>query len=526
MADERELIAEREKKVAQLRELGANPYANDFVPTHTAAEVLARFAGVTPAAQPEGEKGAPQALLAEDRFAVAGRIVAYRGFGKATFVKILDRSGEIQLYVKKDLVGDAAFERWQKVERGDFVGAVGGAMFTRTGELTILAERAVVLTKATRPLPEKFHGLSDVEARYRQRYVDLVVNPEVREVFRKRSAIVRSIRRFLDGRGFLEVETPMMHSILGGAAARPFETHHNALDLDLYMRIAPELYLKRLVTGSFERVYEIGRNFRNEGLSRQHNPEFTMLEFYQAYATYEDLMVLTEELFRELAREVTGGETLSYGGQPVSLAAPWPRIPMKDAIVAASRADLLPGGLERARLDDEAALQTWLATTGLADQKSELGAVLRKADNHGERIGALFDYGGEKALPADRPAFVTEYPAETSPLSRRNDADPTRVDRFELFIVGREHANAFSELNDPADQRARFQRQVDAKAHGREETMDYDEDYCRALEYGLPPTAGEGIGIDRLVMLLTDQPSIRDVILFPLMRPEQGQPGE
>ena len=326
--------------------------------------------------------------------------------------------------MKKDQVGDAAYELWQKVERGDFVGAVGGAMFTRTGELTILADKAVILTKATRPLPEKWHGLQDVEIRYRQRYVDLVVNPDVREVFRKRTAIVRSIRRFLDARGFMEVETPMMHSILGGAAARPFETHHNALDLDLYMRIAPELYLKRLVVGSFERVYEIGRNFRNEGLSRQHNPEFTMLEFYQAYATYEDLMALTEELFRELAREVAGGETITYGGQSVSLASPWPRIPMKDAIVTAVGAELLPRGLERAMLDDEAALSRWIASTGLAERKDELAAVLRKSDNHGERVGALFDYAGEKALPADRPAFVTDYPAETSPLSRRNDADP------------------------------------------------------------------------------------------------------
>jgi lysyl-tRNA synthetase class 2 len=309
--------------------------------------------------------------------------------------------------------------------------------------------------------------------------------------------------------------------VLGGAAAKPFGTHHNALDLDLFMRIAPELYLKRLVVGGFDRVYEIGRNFRNEGLSRQHNPEFTMLEFYQAYATYEDLMSLTEELFRELAREVAGGEEISYGGQKVSLAAPWPRIPMKDAIVMASAAGLLPRGLERPLLDDEAALSAWLAQHNLGEGKDELAAVLRKSDSHGERVGALFDYAGEKALPIDRPAFVTEYPAETSPLSRRNDADPSKVDRFELFIVGREFANAFSELNDPADQRARFQRQVDAKAKGREETMDYDEDYCRALEYGMPPAAGEGLGIDRVVMLLTDQPSIRDVILFPLMRPER-----
>ena len=522
MADERELIAERETKAAEIRALGRNPYANGFEPSHAIADVVARFAGRTPpAATGDAHAGGAPALLADEKFTVAGRIVAYRGFGKAAFVKIADRSGEIQVWVKKDQVGDAAFEVWKRVERGDFIGASGGAMFTKTGELTILADTVTLLTKATRPLPEKWHGLSDVEIRYRQRYVDLIVNPEVRAVFRKRTAIVRAIRRFLDGRGFLEVETPLLHSVLGGAAARPFATHHNALDLDLFMRIAPELYLKRLVVGGFERVYEIGRNFRNEGLSRQHNPEFTMLEFYQAYATYDDLMKLTEELVGELAREVAGGEEITYGGQKVSLRAPWPRIPMKDAIVSASAAGILPRGLERPVLDDGGALGAWLGKHGLGEGSDELAVVLRKSDSHGERVGALFDHAGEKALPADRPAFVTEYPAETSPLSRRNDADPTKVDRFELFIVGREFANAFSELNDPADQRQRFQRQVDAKAKGREETMEYDEDYCRALEYGLPPAAGEGIGIDRLVMLLTDQPSIRDVILFPLMRPER-----
>jgi lysyl-tRNA synthetase, class II len=526
MADERELIEERQKKAEEIRALGGNPYANGFTPTHTAAQIHERFKGAAlpPASEPV-DKAAPPQTLTDDDFAIAGRIVAFRGFGKAAFVKLLDRTGEIQVWVRKDLIGEAGFEQWKRVERGDFIGVVGSPTVTKPksgqGELTIVAENVQILTKATRSLPEKWHGLSDVEIRYRQRYVDLVVNPEVRAVFQKRSAIVRGIRRFLDARGFCEVETPMMHSIIGGAAARPFATHHNALDLDLYMRIAPELYLKRLVVGSFERVYEIGRNFRNEGLSRQHNPEFTMLEFYQAYATYADLMALTETLFRELSREIAGGEEITYQGQKVSFAGDWPRIPMKDAIVAASKAGLLPGGLERAALDDAAALSKWLAEKGLSEGKDELSAVLRKSESHGERVGALFDYAGEKALPADRPAFVTEYPAETSPLSRRNDADPTRVDRFELFIVGREHANAFSELNDPRDQRARFQAQVEAKAHGREETMDYDEDYCRALEYGLPPTAGEGIGIDRLAMLLCDQPSIRDVILFPLMRPER-----
>jgi lysyl-tRNA synthetase class 2 len=511
MADERELIAEREKKAAEIRKLGGNPYANGFTPTHTAAEVRAKYGGLPPGGEPP-----------DDDLAVAGRIVSHRGFGKMAFAKLLDRTGEIQIQVRKDLVGDAQFEQWKLAERGDFVGAVGSPAIMKTGELTVVAENVRILTKATRPLPEKWHGLTDHEARYRQRYVDLVVNPEVREVFRKRTAIIRSIRSFLDGRGFLEVETPMMHAIVGGAAARPFATHHNALDLDLFMRIAPELYLKRLVVGSFERVYEIGRNFRNEGLSRQHNPEFTMLELYQAYATYEDLIAFTEELFRELAREVAGGETITYQGQKVSLAAPWPRIPMKDAIVTASARGLLPPGLERPMLDDSAALDRWLGASGVAERGDELGAVLRKSPSLGERVGALFDYAGEKTLPEDRPAFVVEYPAETSPLARRNDDDPAKVDRFELFIVGREHANAFSELNDPADQRQRFQSQVDAKAAGREETMDYDEDYCRALEYGLPPTAGEGIGIDRVTMLLADQPSIRDVILFPLMRPERA----
>jgi lysyl-tRNA synthetase, class II len=310
-----------------------------------------------------------------------------------------------------------------------------------------------------------------------------------------------------------------MHTVLGGAAARPFRTHHNALDLDLNMRIAPELHLKRLVVGGFDRVYEIGRNFRNEGLSRQHNPEFTMLEFYQAYATYEDLMALTKELLAELADEICGSTVISYQGTKVDLVA-CERIPLKDAIVLAVGKGLLPAGLTRPMLDDEAALLAWITKSGVLEHKEELGAVLRKCESHGHRVGALFDYGGELALPPEKPVFVVDYPAETSPLSRRNDQDPGRVDRFELFIVGREHANAFSELNDPADQRARFQRQVEAKAKGAEETMDYDEDYCRALEYGMPPTAGEGIGIDRLVMLLTDQPSIRDVILFPLMRPE------
>jgi lysyl-tRNA synthetase class 2 len=515
MADERELIAERERKVAELRAAGHNPYANGFRPTSTAAAIHDWFAkGADPGQSPAGAESGQLAL--------AGRIVALRSFGKAAFAKIRDRSGEIQIWVKLDVVGEANFNLWKLAERGDFVGVEGGvASLTKTkaGENTVIADRVHMLTKAIRPLPEKWHGLQDMEIRYRQRYIDLVSNPEVIEVFRKRTQIVRHLRRFLDQRDFLEVETPMMHSLLGGAAAKPFHTHHNALDMDLYMRIAPELHLKRLVVGGFDRVYEIGRNFRNEGLSRQHNPEFTMLEFYQAYATYEDLMALTQELLSELAREICGSTQITYQGQTVDLGH-WERIPMKDAIITAVAAGRLPKGLERPMLDDEAALLAWVKASGLLDHKDELSAMLPKCQTHGHRIGALFDYAGEQSLPQDRPVFVVDYPAETSPLSRRNDAEPGKVDRFELFIVGREHANAFSELNDPVDQRGRFQRQVEAKAAGAEEVMDYDEDYCRALEYGLPPTAGEGIGVDRLVMLLTDQASIRDVILFPLMRPE------
>jgi lysyl-tRNA synthetase, class II len=514
MSDERELIADRERKVNELRQAGQNPYANGFSPAHTARDVHAWFAaGNVPDANPLTDQ--PEAA----RFSVAGRIVALRSFGRAAFAKVRDRSGEIQVWVKQDAVGESAFGLWRTMERGDFIGAIGPAVITKTGEHTILAEQLHVLTKATRPLPEKWHGLQDMEIRYRQRYVDLVANPEVREVFLKRTAIIKHLRRFLDARDFVEVETPSMHTVLGGAAARPFHTHHNALDMDLTLRIAPELHLKRLVVGGFDRVYEIGRNFRNEGLSRQHNPEFTMLEFYQAYATYEDLMKLTQDLFAELALEICGGAVITYGGTQVDLGA-FERIPMKDAIIMAVGKGILPAGLERPVLDDEAALLRWISASGALECKNELAAVLRKCESHGHRVGALFDYGGELALPPEKPVFVVEYPAETSPLSRRNDVDPSKVDRFELFIVGREHANAFSELNDPADQRARFQRQVEAKAKGAEETMDYDEDYCRALEYGLPPTAGEGIGVDRLVMLLTDQASIRDVILFPLMRPE------
>ena len=500
------LMAERAAKVEELRQAGCNPYANDVRTPDAAGDVRRRF----PDAKPPADGG----MLAEDRFRVAGRIVAVRAFGGSTFVKIRDRSGEIQIWLRKDRLGADAYALFKKLERGDYMTARGPVTVTKTGELSIVAEEFRPVTKAIRPLPEKWHGLSDVEARYRQRYLDLIANPEVAEVFRTRSRVIASLRRFLDGRDYVEVETPLMHSVLGGAAARPFRTHHNALDLDLYMRIAPELFLKRLVVGGFERVYEIGRNFRNEGLSRQHNPEFTMLELYQAYATYEDMIDLTEELFLGLLHDLGRSEKITYQGQEVDFSRPWPRVTVREAVARALGVDL-----EVVR--DPEKLLAVIRESELDRKDDEVGTALRRAESHGERLGALFDYVGEKVLPEHRPVFVVEYPAETSPLARRGEQDPHFVDRFELFIVGREHANAFSELNDPSDQRERFRRQVERKAKGDQEAMEYDEDYCRALEFGMPPTAGEGIGVDRLVMLLCDQPSIRDVILFPLMRPER-----
>ncbi|MBI5482201.1 MAG: lysine--tRNA ligase [Deltaproteobacteria bacterium] len=501
------LMAERVAKVEELRQAGCNPYANDVRVPLSIRQVRERFPDATP--QPDLQP------LADESFRVVGRIVALRSFGGGTFVKVRDRSGEIQVLAGKNSLGAETYAIFRKLERGDFMLAAGPVTVTKTGELTVVANELKPVTKAIRPLPEKWHGLSDVEARYRQRYLDLIANPEVAEVFRARSRVLAGLRRFLDDRGFLEVETPLMHSVLGGAAARPFRTHHNALDLDLYLRIAPELFLKRLVVGGFERVYEIGRNFRNEGLSRQHNPEFTMLELYQAYATFEDMMATTEELFLGLLHDLGRGEKITYQGQEVDFTRPWPRITVRAAVAEAL-------GVEVGVVRDPEALVTVIAERELDRKDDEMGAALRRAESHGERLGALFDYFGEHVLPADRPVFVVEYPSETSPLARRGDRDPAFVDRFELFIVGREHANAFSELNDPADQRERFRRQVERKAKGDPEAMEYDEDYCRALEFGMPPTAGEGIGVDRLVMLLCDQASIRDVILFPLMRPDGG----
>ncbi len=512
--DVNRLIQQRQQKAADLREQGENPYRNDYPPEHTTAQVIAALEGKTP----EDQQGSDP--LIDSRFKIAGRIVEHRSFGKAAFVKLADRAGRLQVYVRKNIVGEEAFALFKKAEAYDFIGAKGYCFFTRTGELTLMAEEVKLITKAVRPPPEKWSGLKDKETRYRQRYVDLVANPDVAEVFRARSKIISRMRAFFDEREFLEVETPILHPILGGAAARPFKTHHNALGMDLYCRIAPELYLKRLLVGGFERVYEIGRNFRNEGLDRDHNPEFTMLEFYYAYATYDVLMDLTEELITGLAREIRGDTVFQCGEHRVDMTQPWPRVTVAEAVLKACADLKLEPAPTLETLQDEAALVQWCEDAGLSVGDGALAEMLRDSDSHGKRVSVLFDQLGEEHLDPCRPTFVTDYPAATSPLSRRKDADPDLVDRFELFVVGRELANAFSELNDPADQRGRFVDQLRQREGGDEEAMEYDEDYCRALEYGMPPAAGEGIGIDRLVMLLCDQPSIRDVILFPHMRPE------
>jgi len=503
-ATEREIIANRREKAAALRARGVNPYGNGVAPAHLAADLRARY-GDAPTEEIAKDPGA---------WSLAGRVLAKNDFGKAAFLRVQDRSGVLQVWVRKNVVGDAAFEVFKLLDVGDVVAATGPATRTKTGELTLEAHTFTILTKSLRPLPEKWHGLTDVEQRYRQRYVDLVVTPGVREVFVKRARIVSTIRRFLDGRGYLEVETPTLHKPeeAGGAAARPFETHHNALDLELKLRIATELHLKRLVVGGLERVYEIGRIWRNEGIDRRHNPEFTTIEFYQAYATHEDLMALTEQLFHELAVAVTGGPVITFQGQAIDLTPPFPRVSM------------LVEGAKALGLTPEQAL----AGEGLAEAVARAAAREDSEDawkleqaakkSPGEIIAAAFEVFCEQKLPRDRPAFVVDFPLATSPLSRRRDADPRLVDRFELYLAGMELANAFSELNDPDDQRSRFETQLQAKAAGDEEAMPLDEDFVRALEHGMPPTAGEGIGIDRLTMVLTDSPSIRDVILFPLLK--------
>jgi len=486
-----ELLLQRRRKVDALWGAGINPYPNNFRQEHTSADLTAAFG--------EQQEIPEKAAV----FVVAGRMLARRSFGKAAFIQLQDRKGRMQLYVRKDVVGDEAFAAFEDYDIGDILGASGWPFRTKTGELSLHVTGITLLTKSLLPLPEKFHGLTDVETRYRQRYVDLIVNPEVRDVFVKRARIVSLIREFMVSRDFLEVETPMMQPIPGGATARPFITHHNALDMQLFLRIAPELYLKRLVVGGFERVFEINRNFRNEGISVRHNPEFTMMEFYQAYATFEDLMDFTEEMLCHVAMELLGTLDFTYQDTPISFKRPWKRLTVKEAI-------LEYGNVDAKTLDDrELAL-------GYA---RSLGLDLPDTTGYGKLITEIFEEVAEPQLL--QPTFITAYPTEVSPLSRKSDLDPEFVDRFEFFCAGREMANAFSELNDPVDQKERFLAQVDAKNKGDEEAHYMDEDYIRALEYGLPPTAGEGIGIDRLVMLLTDAPSIRDVILFPQLRKEK-----
>jgi lysyl-tRNA synthetase class 2 len=501
-----EQVRVRFEKMGKLRERGLNPYPNGFEPTALAVDLH----------REHGEKSKEELEGAGIRASVAGRVMAIRDFGKAAFVRLRDRTGLIQLFVQRNTLSEADYQTYKELDVGDIVYAEGTVFKTKTGELSVLSQSFRLVTKGLRPLPEKFHGLQDVEMKYRQRYVDLIMTEETRQTFRKRFKIVEEIRQFFLEHDFMEVETPMMHPVLGGANARPFVTHHNTLDIDLFLRIAPELYLKRLVVGGFERVFEINRNFRNEGLSIKHNPEFTMLEFYQAYATYENLMDLTERLFQRLADKVIGKRTISYQGTEIELDGRWERIGVEDAILKHSDFGADFGAGKRARLRDREAL--------LAYGKSK-SIPMNPKSTIGDLIMAIFDDQVEAKLV--QPTFVTHYPLDVSPLSRKNEKDPFLVDRFELFIYGREMSNGFSELNDPVDQKERFQAQVDAKKAGaNDEACDMDEDYVVALEYGMPPTAGQGIGIDRLVMLFTDSASIRDVILFPQMRPQAGAPGQ
>jgi len=496
--DENRLIAERREKLHAMREHG-EAYPNDFRVTAEASELLERFDDADEWDQEalEGHKAS---------YSLAGRILSRRIMGKASFVHIQDGSGaRIQLYLRRDDLPEGVYQAFKQWDIGDIVGVTGTLMRTRTGELSLQASDLKLLAKSLRPLPEKWHGLTDQETRYRQRYVDLIVNPEVRETFVRRSLIIRAIRHYFDEHGFLEVETPMMHHIPGGATARPFSTHHNALDLELYLRVAPELHLKRLLVGGLEKVYEINRNFRNEGVSTRHNPEFTMLEFYWAHADYNDLIRLTQDLINALVTQLPGMAEgrVEYQGETIDFTGDFDRITVADAVVDQYEE------ISAAEIKDADRLREACRNHGIHVEGSwQWGRLLME----------LFEEGVEHRLI--QPTFVTQYPIEVSPLSRRNEEDPDFADRFELIVAGREIANGFSELNDPEDQAERFQAQVDARDAGDAEAMHFDHDYIRALEYGMPPAAGEGIGIDRLVMLLTDSASIRDVLLFPYLKPE------
>ncbi len=478
----------RLEKCNKLREMGLNPYVNSHIISSPISDILERFSKED------------DVLPENEEFSAAGRILAKREFGKTAFLTIRDRSGIIQVYIKKALLSENDFEVYALSEVGDFIGVQGTLFRTKTGELTIRAFQYRLLTKALRDLPEKFHGLKDVETRYRQRYLDLIVNNDVKDVFIKRSQIIKEIRDFFTNHGFIEVETPMMHSLVGGAAAKPFITHHNALDMSLYLRIAPELYLKRLVVGGIERVFELNRNFRNEGVDTKHNPEFTMIEWYMAYADYNILMDMIEELVTHLAKKINNSEKLEYGDLTIDLTRPWARLTMAQAIEKYGNIS-----------------QDEISTYEKAKQVAQnLKITVDASWGQGRIVSEIFEAVAEEKLI--NPTFIIDYPKEISPLSKSKEDNPELTDRFELFVAGMELSNGFNELNDPIDQKERFQKQVDSRNAGDEEACMMDEDYIRALEYGLPPTAGAGMGIDRLVMLLTNKQSIRDVLLFPYMR--------
>jgi lysyl-tRNA synthetase class 2 len=483
------LLQVRKEKIDEIRNSGVALYPNDFKPSCCVSEVKDIILKASDTLGVEGRQ-----------FRLAGRMMAINKMGKSSFVRFKDGEDQMQVYIQKDKVGDDTYAVFKKLDIGDFIGVEGPLFQTRTGEWTLLATEFRLLSKAVRPLPEKFHGIKDPEKRYRQRYLDLIMNERSRDIFLKRSRIVAAMRRFFEDKGFMEVETPMMQPLAGGAEATPFKTWHNALGMELFLRIAPELYLKRLVVGGFEKVFEINRNFRNEGVSTRHNPEFTMVEFYQAYADYEDLMDLTEEMFESIVTDVCGTATPEYQGTPIDFSKGWKRIPMIESLSAI-------GGIDPAIVND---------TQALLKFAEESKIPITKKDRHGKILTKLFDTLVEPKLI--QPTFITGYPVEVSPLSRKSDTDPELTDRFELFIAGREIANGFSEINDPMDQYERFMMQGRQRDEGNPEAHIMDSEYVEALEYGMPPTAGEGIGIDRLVMLLTDSASIREVILFPHMK--------
>ncbi len=487
-----ELLQLRRAKLDELRDLGVDPFGSKFERTATAGSIASEFGDLTK--EELEEKGAAARI--------AGRIMTKRGMGKAAFATIQDLTGRIQIYVRQDSVEESQYKAFDLLDIGDIVGVDGTIFKTKTGEISVKAKEVTVLSKSLLPLPDKFHGLKDVEQRYRQRYVDLITNPDVQQTFILRSRIIQSMRRYLDSLGYLEVETPTLHTIAGGAAARPFITHHNALDMQLYMRIAIELHLKRLIVGGLEKVYEIGRVYRNEGMSTRHNPEFTMIELYEAYADYKDIMSLTENLIAHIAQEVHGSTVIDYQGQQVDLTVPWRRVSMMELIKDATGVDFT----QQLSLEDAQQLA------------KEHKVPVEPHMTYGHIVNAFFETFVEHTLV--QPTFVTGHPVDISPLAKKNDEDPRFTDRFELFIVSREHANAFTELNDPIDQRQRFEAQMVEKEAGNDEAHEMDDDFIRALEYGMPPTGGLGIGIDRLVMLLTDSASIRDVLLFPHMRNE------